>query len=70
MKTIKNKQISVLGKTITIDKTDYISLTDIARHKDPSRTDYIIQNWLRTRSAKSPDFAGKMQLKSLNRSKQ
>ena len=31
-------------------KTDYISLTDIARYKDSKRTDYIIQNWMRNRN--------------------
>src|SRR3989344_7444534 len=29
---------------------DYISLTDIARYKDSERSDYILQNWLRTKS--------------------
>ena len=29
---------------------DYLSLTDIARHKDPVRTDYLISNWLRNRN--------------------
>lgn len=29
---------------------DYICLTDMARYKDKERTDYIIQNWLRSRS--------------------
>lgn len=29
---------------------DYISLTDIAKHKDSNRTNYIIQNWMRARS--------------------
>ncbi len=28
---------------------DYISLTDMARYKDMERTNYIIQNWMRTR---------------------
>jgi hypothetical protein len=28
---------------------DYISLTYMARHKDTERTNYIIQNWMRTR---------------------
>ncbi len=28
---------------------DYIFLTDIARFKDSERTDYLIQNWMRTR---------------------
>jgi len=48
MATIKvqGRQISVISK----DKEDYISLTDIARHKNAQRTDYIIQNWLRNRN--------------------
>lgn len=49
----KNKKIDVKGLEVTIvaqDKSDFISLTDIARYKDASRTDYIIQNWLRTRN--------------------
>lgn len=28
---------------------DYISLTDMARYKNLERTNYIIQNWMRTR---------------------
>ena len=32
------------------EQDDYISLTDIARHRDAERTDYIIQNWLRNRN--------------------
>ena len=35
---------------------DYISLTDMARYRDSERTNYIIQNWLRTRNA--IDFCG------------
>ena len=42
-----NVQISVLKR----DQDDYISLTDIARYGDEERTDYIIQNWMRRRSA-------------------
>ncbi len=30
---------------------DYISLTDMARYRDAERTNYIIQNWMRTRGA-------------------
>ena len=30
---------------------DFISLTDMARYTDADRTNYIIQNWMRTRSA-------------------
>jgi hypothetical protein len=29
---------------------DYVCLTDIARYKDPERTDYLISNWLRNRN--------------------
>ncbi len=29
---------------------NYICITDIARYKDPDRTDYSIQNWLRNRN--------------------
>ena len=32
---------------LQINETDYISLTDIAKHKDPVNTDDIIKNWLR-----------------------
>jgi len=49
----KNKTIHVNGTEITILQTgqeDFISLTDIARHKDPNNTDDIIKNWLRNRN--------------------
>ncbi len=49
----KNKKIEVKGTEITVISSpaeDYISITDIARFKDPKRTDYIIQNWLRNRN--------------------
>lgn len=32
------------------NKEKFISLTDIARHRDKERSDYILQNWLRTKS--------------------
>jgi hypothetical protein len=46
-------KIEVKGTIVTIDSKDhddYICITDIARYKDPNRTDYIIQNWLRNRN--------------------
>ncbi|MEW6419305.1 MAG: KilA-N domain-containing protein [Nitrospirota bacterium] len=49
----KNKIINVKGTEIVVISShddDYISLTDIARYKDPERSDYIIQNWLRNRN--------------------
>jgi hypothetical protein len=42
------KQSSV--KVISQGETDFISLTDIARHKDTGQTDSIIQNWMRNRN--------------------
>lgn len=50
----KNKKIEVIGKEISLysnQSEEYISLTDIARYRDTERTNYIIQNWMRTRSA-------------------
>ena len=50
---MKNKKIAVKGTEIVVyskNNDDYISLTDIARHRDAERSDYILQNWLRTRS--------------------
>lgn len=35
--------------TIIKDKNDYISLTDIARAKNPIDPRYVIQNWMKTR---------------------
>jgi len=49
----KSKTINVKGTEITIfqgETSDYISLTDIARYKDATNTDTIIQNWLRNRN--------------------
>jgi len=37
-------------KVTRIEESDFISLTDIARHRDSERGDYIIQNWLRNRN--------------------
>src|SRR5690554_1794665 len=43
----KNQQIQVLGKVITIDPEDYISLTDMLKAKDG---DFFISDWLRNRN--------------------
>ena len=50
---MKNDKIVVKGSEISIlhiDAEDFISLTDIARHKDALNTDDIIKNWLRNRN--------------------
>jgi len=47
-----NKEIIVLNETVRVQQTlqdDYISLTDIAKYKNPDDPRFIIQNWMRTR---------------------
>ncbi len=49
----KNRKIKVLDTQVTVSrmaKEGYISLTDIARHLEPNRTDHVIQNWMRNRN--------------------
>ena len=68
---MKSAKITAKGTEVTIfqkEKEDYISLTDIAKYKDSERTNYIIQNWMRSRSTiefiglwellHNPDFKG------------
>ena len=50
----KNKTLKVDNLEIVLysqNNDDFISLTDMARYRDTERTNYIIQNWLRTRNA-------------------
>jgi len=45
--------IEVKGSSVTVltrRDEDYISLTDIAKHKEPDRSDHVIQNWMRNRN--------------------
>ena len=66
-----NKTINVKGKEIVIfsqKEEDYISLTDIARYKNPDEPKDAIKNWMRNRSTieflglweklNNPDFKG------------
>lgn len=49
----KNKILTVKGTEINVfqhEQAEYLSLTDIARHKDSGSTDDIIKNWLRNRN--------------------
>ncbi|NTV48930.1 MAG: KilA-N domain-containing protein [Geobacteraceae bacterium] len=49
----KTRTISVKGNEITVsrkEQDDYISLTDIARYKNPNEPIDIIKNWLRSRT--------------------
>jgi hypothetical protein len=51
---MKNKIIKVQGREFALvsdNMDDFISLTDMARYRDAERTNYIIQKWMRTRSA-------------------
>ena len=43
-------KIKVLDQDISVVKNDYISLTDIAKHKDTNEANEIIRNWLRNRN--------------------
>ncbi len=52
MKKSKSITLEVLGTAITVlsgKDEDYICLTDIAKHKEPDRSDHVIQNWMRNR---------------------
>lgn len=50
---MKTRTINVKGSEITVsrkEQDDYISLTDIARYKNPNEPIDIIKNWLRSRT--------------------
>lgn len=53
MNTKPSSKIEVQGSSIGVLKHgsgDFISLTDIAKRKEPLRSDLVIQNWLRNRN--------------------
>ena len=59
MSKIQKSTIEVQGTAITVLNHTigaYISLTDIAKHKEPDRSDHVIQNWMRNRN--TIDFLG------------
>jgi KilA-N domain len=53
---VQGSAIAVLGRSSEGDgagdvaNNDFISLTDIAKHKEPGRADHVIQNWMRNRN--------------------
>ena len=49
---VKNTTIHIFS----LQKEDFISLTDIARYKNSDDPRFVIQNWMKTRSA--VDFLG------------
>lgn len=59
MRKAKKATMDVQGTSVTILNHTidaYISLTDIAKHKEPNRSDHVIQNWMRNRN--TIDFLG------------
>ncbi len=53
MSKSKRSTIEVQGTIVAIHSQshdDYISLTDIAKYKEPDRSDIVIQNWMRNRN--------------------
>ena len=53
MSKIRKSTIEVQGTAIAVINHAigaYISLTDIAKHKEPNRSDHVIQNWMRNRN--------------------
>ena len=52
MGDIVDKNISVQGVSVSLlshKKEDYISLTDMAKYKNPNETSLVISHWLSTR---------------------
>ncbi len=43
---VKESKISL----ILHEHEEYISLTDISKHKEPKRSDHVVQNWMRNRN--------------------
>jgi KilA-N domain len=53
MRMKRKATVSVKGTEVTVlvqHEQDYISLTDIARHKNSGLTDDLVRNWLRNRN--------------------
>lgn len=53
MKPSHKSTLLVKGTTVAVlsrQADDFISLTDIAKHKEPDRADQVIQNWMRNRN--------------------
>ena len=53
MSKSKKSTVDVQGTTVSIVSSgndDYLSLTDIAKYKNPDHADDVIRNWLRNRN--------------------
>jgi len=50
---MKSERITVKGTEVTIfqkEKKDYLSLTDIARYKNPHEPKDVVKNWMRSKN--------------------
>ena len=50
---MKSEKIAVQGTEVTVfqmKESDYISITDMAKHKNSDDPRFVIQNWMKTRS--------------------
>lgn len=59
MSNPQKASVKVKGTSVAVlihQEQDFISLTDIAKHKEPDRSDHVIQNWMRNRN--TIDFLG------------
>ena len=53
MKKPAKASLEVKGTVVNVltqNEADYISLTDIARYRNPDATDDLIRNWMRNRN--------------------
>ncbi len=53
MSKTRKATVTVKGTPVTVmaqHQQDYFSLTDIAKHKEPGRSDHVVQNWMRNRN--------------------
>lgn len=53
MRQTSKATMDVQGTAVSVvsqASDDFISLTDIAKHKEPDRSDHVIQNWMRNRN--------------------
>jgi hypothetical protein len=44
--TVKDNEVTI----ISVENIDYISITDIAKYKNPNNADDVIKNWMRNRN--------------------
>ena len=47
---MSKKEIHIKGIKITVKDDDYVSLTDIAKHRDAKNPSFIVRNWLKNQS--------------------